>query len=209
MHPKTSAKQTSEQSIAGNLCTLEELVYPYDKKEIRYQKVAELWSFYVTKCPQVGSSDTKPTCQSYILKQSGWTAEKVEKEIEKLLFEGGVEFVKPNCDFTAVARKKGFYAKRKPTCASLKAVVKINTYKQSDEDRANDKPPKPRETKGACVLRHIRNSLAHGRVYNMPNGRVLFKDQADPNGSKEVTGFMLTTPGALIELMDTLKRPCL
>lgn len=108
-------KRKQRPSMRPDLCTLEELTYT-GASNVRYQKIAELWSFYVTRGPQVGPSDVKPTKQSLSLKDNGWTADAVEKKIEELLFDGGAVFVKQNRDFAVVAREKGFYADSRPTC---------------------------------------------------------------------------------------------
>lgn len=85
-------------------------------------------------------------------------------------------------------------------------MVKINTYKYSEKDKSEGKPPKLKETQGACILRHIRNALAHGLVYKLPKGKVLLKDHANFDDSAAVSGYILTTLDSLINLMDTLKR---
>lgn len=164
--------------------------------EMRYQSIVKLWSFYVTRSPRVDSW-APPTQQSLVLKDDGWDARATLKQMERRLFSGSVKFVKPGEDFTEVARKQGLYADRRPMCSDTQAVVKILTSQSG-----KDKSASLKESQAGCVFRHIRNSLAHGLVYKLPKGKVLFKDM----DRRSVSGYVLTAPDGLIELMRDLKR---
>ncbi len=194
---------SQKDSLRQDLCGLDNLVSGC-AGGLRYQLIAELWDFYVVKSPKAGSNDKRPAQQSLILSESGWDASSVLDAINGCLFDSGAMFVPDIAEnFAAQANAAGFYATKRPRVSGRQAILSIRSHEQHHSGGRSS--IKSKETKAACVLRHIRNSLAHGLIYKIPDGRILLRDQGDSDEGAASSAFILSDFDSLVALMCTLR----
>ena len=167
---------------------------------INRQKVLELVDFYVVGRPRVaGAAGSTP--QSFELSQLDWDKDSVRRKAEDVLFDGKrIERVPDGRAFARQARKRGFVTDKrlldKKKSALLtqggKTVAKRGTARFVESECIAD-----------CLFRHVRNSIAHGNMFNLRYGWVLFLDKTN---SGAFSAYVITTPFRLYELMLDLKK---
>ena len=81
-----------------------------------------------------------------------------------------------------------------------KAVFLWDGSEEADAEGTYDKSNK--ETKLGCFLRHLRNAIAHSRVYDFHNGFIMLEDVSLK--SKETTGRFLIRKEALLDWMRVI-----
>lgn len=168
---------------------------------LRYQRAADIYDFYVACQPVTFKNEASSGARPICLQPLGWTRATAFGEIKATLFDGrDVHFVSQQKDMSPRARKIGFYDARLPTCTTSSAVL-LQEHREQ-KGRAGSKVV-PAECESSCILRHIRNALAHGHVYRMPGGLMLLRDFTP---SKTMSAYVLLRPSALLELMVSLRR---
>lgn len=130
------------------------------------------------------------------LSDYGWSGKnlgKLEREIKKVFGVPNDQFlVAKTIKFPETLARFGF-RKNEPICADCPRValtIEFNVIEGAIRQKAG-------KTRVGCLLRHVRNSIAHGNTFLFPNDNLLLLD-FDKN--KNVTGFILVPAASLLEV---------
>ena len=156
--------------------------------------------FYLIQCPRYGGSD-RMNPQSLDLKRSGWSSDGLLSAARRTLFDyGDLHFVWNGKDFSSAARAKGFYSDERIAKRKSSAILQQNgeiCFKRDGTATFSKS-----EDEFSCLCRHIRNSLAHGNIYRLRNGKILLLDKSD---SRAFTAYVITTGKRLFNLMELIR----
>jgi hypothetical protein len=81
----------------------------------------------------------------------------------------------------------------------------------SDDKFNNEKPvavleQQSRETDMTCLLRHIRNAIAHGNTYQFGNGNILLEDMQKREKGIRITARILINKDTLTDLIKVIDK---
>lgn len=170
-------------------------------KRIDDLAILSVMDLFVIRSPRVRENAKRSSAQTAYLSKKGWTPEMVKRAIAKTLFDDGVAFCKRPSSFAAEARKKGLYLDERLEKAKTQAFLVQEGYWV--EKRDGTQRFMEQEEEADCFFRHLRNGIAHGSIYRLPQGRCAFIDRSD--GSKgRLTGYIVTTIGRLDKLRSIL-----
>lgn len=119
-------------------------------------KISSLFSFYLHRAPGIDSKHSMNICEDVLLNK--WSTFKEECALEIC------EFISSNCVFSDYLAKNRLTSTHNVNRKSKKILCKL-------KDKS--------EMECVCVLRHIRNSIAHGNVYLLHGGNrkyIIFDD---------------------------------
>lgn len=187
----------TDQYLKDRYIGLGDLVISKDPSINRMQ-ILNLVDFYVVRRPRAGGPvGSEP--QSIDLSEYRWSRKTASQVIVTELFVEGVEFVPSIKDFSANARSKEFYSDKRIATKKMSAIFQQNGRV---ETRRGLERFTETECEANCMLRHIRNSIAHGNMYKLTHQRILLLDKS---GSRALTAYAITTPARLHKLMLKLE----
>lgn len=171
-------------------------------KRIDDLAILSIVDLFLTRSPRVLPNAKRSSVQTLVLQERGWNGEKVKQTIEKTLFDDGLEFCRHEKSFAVEARKRGLYFDDRLKKAKAQAfLLQEGTWNQKPQKTSQTFAEK--ESKADCFFRHLRNAIAHGAIYKLPQGRCAFIDRSGGNKGA-LTAYVVTTIGRLDKLRTTL-----
>lgn len=171
------------------------------------QQTCDIYDFYIAHAPIEKSmkkdGEKKNDNPLRCIGEYGWTG---QKDLQKL----EIELLK-------VSEIPSFYMLRSDSISGTlesmalaseiciehpRAVMLINKAVSINEDGTVE--IKPRESRVACLFRHIRNSLAHGLTYQFENKNILIEDREAASG--KITARILIEPETLLKWIYTVDK---
>lgn len=165
--------------------------------------VLTLIDFYLIRSPRSSKSVKRSSVQTIDLSEYGLTGSRITKLIDEILFDQPMEFCLNQNRFASEARKRGFYLDDRIKDHKSGAYLQQDSCSQIT--KIGIETLKAKESKDNCFFRHLRNSFAHGSIYRVGHGKVLFVDRALGNNGS-VTAYIITTALRLDKLRAELLR---
>lgn len=151
--------------------------------EIADEKVRKLFSFFLHSAPLIESHLAENMDEARV--ERNWA------EYIDLFQNDWYDIIAPNCKI------ENYFAKY-----SLLPESEINRRTKRFVCKRKD----ARESDGKCVLRHIRNSIAHGHVYMHSSGNRKYILLEDFNTSGNCSARILLSQSDLKKLKDTITK---
>lgn len=160
------------------------------------EEFTQIVGFYMFKLPQKNSKGN-----AYALSDYGWTGHGISDLEGKLLKSAGMsQFVflgSKSIRGTLEAMKLGEIA-----CAEHPRAVLMRKASLSMTEDGTIKVEYVGENRMQCLLRHIRNSIAHGLTYSFPTGAILLEDR----DGREISARVLLKMETLIDWISIIEK---
>lgn len=169
----------------------------YETDKLNAGESSAIWDFYVSKSP-AASAAQKRSANDYGLKEfpyeemlnlSGFSSTNQE-----MLMATDIAGVLNELDLTIEHKDKGS-GNKTPVEIDIDTPRFVCMQRFNIKDRS--KQASPSISKSITLLTHIRNSLAHGCTYFLPNENILLQDKVNGNTGK-VTAMILMPATCLI-----------
>lgn len=165
----------------------------YETNELNAEESSAIWDFYVSKSP-ASSAAQKRSASSYGLKELPY-----DEMLEIAGFSSANREMLMATDISGVLNELDLSIERKVKGRDKKMPVEIDidtprfVCMQNFTIKDRSKQASPSISKPITLLTHIRNSLAHGCTFFLPNRNVLFQDKAAGNKGKTTAMILMPT----------------
>lgn len=168
-------------------------------------EIALIWDFYVSHAPVRKDADDKGNGGGLrYLGEYGWKGNKELTALErKMIMEatlGRIVIIKAD-ELTETLASMNLGREEEICWNHPRAVVQQSfsvNVKENGECKINEK-----EKRMACFFLHIRNALAHNRIYYSPDGRMILLEDID---NKKITARILIPTIALINWIRVIDK---
>ena len=168
-------------------------------------EVSMIWDFYVSHAPVIEDKEDKDKkfglreLKDYDWKGSG-DATELEKELLKVAGLGRFVMIKAD-EIDETLQMMDLGVPGEICLEHPRAVLKLECSVSFKEDGRCE--IKPREKRMACLFRHIRNSLAHNRIYLSENGEMILLEDFD---NRKVTARILIKCRTLLDWIGVVDK---
>lgn len=174
--------------------------YSYSSISSIVKNFSDIYDFYVAQAP-IKKNKNETGVPLKWLGEYGWTGNKELQSLERSLLQasGIPSFCMLKADFIDGTLNE-MMLKDKICIHHPRAVMMINKSVSINED--GTVAVKATENRMVCLLRHIRNSLAHGLTYCFENDFILLEDLN--TASKRISARLLIDVATLCNWIDII-----